>query len=276
MKITEIQRLGHHDYTGGKDDLWHYSAANKKLFKLPGGSEYLYYFDYKPTSIYFTVGIVDPKGKSDPPNLGRFSTYQEYRRAVQKYKTEGGIGKKVIAKLSVSSYKAVPAKRPYRVGSITVDEDYCGQGLAMALYGIIINVLKISLIAGDSQTPGGRKNWLNLASIPGCEVVGYLTIKDEWIKTQKEPNKIRNFDDKRVSAGNKKAETLIDRIMMLGGEYMGQSTKYGGSRYHTFTYPVTVSGAELKNAINGSDVKLYSSGYVDDDFETGLIARWVG
>ena len=278
--VTEIDRLASHDYTGGKDELRRYRSDTQKLYKLPGGSRFLYYFNGRTNSDSFSVQIVDPEAEMDEPDKYAY-TYGPrgaYEKAMKKWKDAGGKGNKVVGKLSVYEYKKFPAPNAYRVGAITVDEDYRGQGLAMALYGVIINVLKISLIAGDSQTPGGRRNWMNLASIPGCEVIGYLTVSDKRIKTDKVPKKggqVTPWERKGVKKHNESSGKMIDRIMMLGGEYLGPYKKYGDN-YHVFTYPVTTGETELKNAVKKSDVSVYTGDYDNDRIDTGLIARWVG
>ena len=60
----------------------------------------------------------------------------------------------------------------YRVESVATDPDYRGKGLGLALYGIALSLLKLTLRAGDTQTQHGRAMWLKLNSIPGVEVSG--------------------------------------------------------------------------------------------------------
>jgi GNAT superfamily N-acetyltransferase len=59
------------------------------------------------------------------------------------------------------------------VETVATDPDYRGQGLGKALYGIALNILKLTLEAGDTQTKHGQAMWLMLNSIPGVEVLGY-------------------------------------------------------------------------------------------------------
>ena len=60
----------------------------------------------------------------------------------------------------------------WRVESVATDPDYRGQGLGLALYGIALSILKLTLRAGKTQTRHGRAMWLKLNSIPGVEVRG--------------------------------------------------------------------------------------------------------
>jgi GNAT superfamily N-acetyltransferase len=63
--------------------------------------------------------------------------------------------------------------KTWQVETVATDPDYRGQGLGKALYGIALNILKLTLEAGDTQTRHGQAMWLMLNSIPGVEVLGY-------------------------------------------------------------------------------------------------------
>ena len=60
----------------------------------------------------------------------------------------------------------------WRVESVATDPDYRGKGLGLALYGIALSMLRLTLRAGTTQTRHGRAMWLKLNSIPGVEVRG--------------------------------------------------------------------------------------------------------
>ena len=60
----------------------------------------------------------------------------------------------------------------WRVETVATDPDYRGKGLGLALYGIALSLLKLTLRAGKTQTRHGRAMWLKLNSIPGVEVRG--------------------------------------------------------------------------------------------------------
>jgi len=60
----------------------------------------------------------------------------------------------------------------YRVETVATDPDYRGQGLGLALYGIALSILKLTLRAGKTQTKHGQAMWLKLNRIPGVEVSG--------------------------------------------------------------------------------------------------------
>jgi GNAT superfamily N-acetyltransferase len=193
--VTEIERLRTGDYQGGKSDIYLYVHQNKGLTPLPGGSRYLY--NVRGNKQQPMIVIWDPEGKSAGPGhpqpIGRVNLY--------------------------SAERAVPLPGALQVGTITVDEDYRGKGIARALYGIVLSIMRRPLISGDSQTPGGRRNWVGLSQIPGVAVRGWLRIDDLFI------NPARDFG----------AEKMIDTLMgRLGAEYIGQ-TKFGD---HVFAFDV--------------------------------------
>jgi GNAT superfamily N-acetyltransferase len=64
----------------------------------------------------------------------------------------------------------------YSVETVATDPDYRGKGLGIALYGIALSVLKLTLQAGDRQTAAGQQMWIKLNSIPGVEVKGITSV----------------------------------------------------------------------------------------------------
>jgi GNAT superfamily N-acetyltransferase len=60
----------------------------------------------------------------------------------------------------------------WRVETVATDPDYRGRGLGLALYGIALSILKLTLRAGKTQTRHGQAMWLKLDQIPGVEVRG--------------------------------------------------------------------------------------------------------
>ena len=138
-----------------------------------------------------------------------------------------------------------------RVDTITVDEDYRGQGIAKALYGIVLTIMQVPLVAGNSQTPGGQRNWVSLASIPGVDMKGWLSIDQS------------DLDD----------HENIDIIMgKLGGQYIGKDRS--SREYFAFDVRPNTTGKELE-----SHVKTYLSKVYDDyngDYDSGLYAVWTG
>ena len=227
--ITEISRLDQYSFTGGKKTL----SSDFKLRvpeikktdvkKLPGGSGF-YYAVYK--SKYRGTNLIDI--------------------AIVDYDD----GEQIIAgALSLKEYYTdVKALKGYRVDAITTNEDYRGKGLALSLYGIALSILKIQLISGSSQTPGGRAMWMKLNDIPGVEVKGVFELYGHDKKGWK--------------------NTDLDAVMQLGGEYLGSTKdKYG----HFFAFDVVAlpDKVELAPYIKNNKSVIYNN----DAF---LIAKWVG
>lgn len=78
---------------------------------------------------------------------------------------------KIVGELDLV-YTRGPAKT-WEVDSVAVDPAHRGRGIAKALYGIALSILKLPIEAGQMQTRHGQQMWLMLNSIPGVEVVGY-------------------------------------------------------------------------------------------------------
>lgn len=228
MRINEIQRMPAAGFSDLEDFLSKPVEAPKK--RLPGGSGYTY-------SVFgngIGVQIYDknnPKGPDYP-----------------------------IAKLVCKDLGSkFPINNTVEVRLIGVDENYRGQGLAKALYGIVLSILKRPIVAGNTQTPGGRMNWVSISQVPGVEVYGYVTIPSDLFNDNKHQNKI--------------VDTLMSK---LGAQYIGEATPYssGGSQ-HFFAFPVGVNTKknELQALVNTQLSQVYHR-YKNSKWETGLYATY--
>lgn len=138
MRFFEIARIPQGDF-GDKDTLLPMSEP-RGAKPLPGGSGYKY-------------------------------TVQNTGKLVEILIFDQG---KLIAELDLK-----PSNDPinsYRVESVATDPDYRGKGLGIALYGIALSLLKLTLKAGDRQTANGQQMWLKLNNIPGVEVKGITSV----------------------------------------------------------------------------------------------------
>jgi GNAT superfamily N-acetyltransferase len=77
---------------------------------------------------------------------------------------------KIIAEMDLIN--SVYPANTWEVEGIVVDPDYRGQALGLALYGIALSELKLTLKAGKTQTRHGQAMWLKLNQIPGVEIRG--------------------------------------------------------------------------------------------------------
>jgi GNAT superfamily N-acetyltransferase len=264
MKINEIERLVPSDYRGGKSYLYGGNGA-KKFKELPGGSGLLYTIELGRDGP--TIKLWDPN--SNIPDLkpvrGRYEFQGEFQQRLKNWEKRQTSGKKIpqlIGKLTLEQPWRFPLKGALQVGTITVDEDYRGIGIAKALYGIVLTIMKRPLIAGSAQTPGGRRNWVSLSQIPGVEIKGYIAVHDYDLNT--DPNINYPQDIKRK-------EQDIDTIMgKLGGQYIG---KDGESHYFAFDVQPKATGKELEAYVKQKTASVYGG---QTSFEGGLFAVWTG
>jgi GNAT superfamily N-acetyltransferase len=241
--LTEIERISKDDFTGGKDYLNGPAKNRKNIKPLPGKSGFYYHISQESMYGGIAISILDKSGK------------------------------KTIGYLTITNQKSFPIPNTYGVHAITVDEDYRNQGIGKALYGIVLTILKVTLISGVSQTPGGRKNWLSLANIPGVDIKGYVVLEEYDIKTDREIDKKSHdkYDIERINRRNARAEKRINVLMgKLGGQYMGSAED---DVY--FAFDVVPGTSELQPAVKTALSKLYYSEY-DVEFFTGLYAQWSG
>jgi hypothetical protein len=273
QKLDEIERLRPSDYEGGKQSLYD-KQVGKQVKKLPGGSGLLY---STSEGRYGGIDIKlwDPNGKDfialksraqepKPVRNRREPVYQYERRVWEWQRSQRDLNTpgQLIGKLSVSNANNFPLKGAVQVDTITVDEDYRGMSLAKALYGIVLTIMKRPLLAGSSQTPGGRRNWLSLASIPGVEMKGYFSMDEDELDTRPSP-----YDTITPARANKNIDIIMGK---LGGQHIGSSRH--GEEFFAFDVKPDTTKQELKAYIDTSLSKVYG-GY---NSSTGLYAVWTG
>jgi hypothetical protein len=260
--ISEITKLRRSDYSGGKEELP--IDVPKRYVPLPGGSGLAYAVQGKKGSSNIHISIIDPKADPTPPEKRFWELPGEYRGRLEVWQRKAKPGA-VIGELALYQYK-FPIDGAYRVSFINVSEDYRGMGVAKSLYGIALSILKIVLVAGDSQTPGGRRNWLSLANIPGVEVKGVTKIDDD-IFGPKRPTRYPLGPE-----GNRRASDAIEKIMASGADYLGLRKDSYGEQYHYFAFPVAGKGSELAPAIKKT-FDVYTSNWGGGNM---LYAVWTG
>lgn len=273
QELAEIERLRPNDYEGGKDSLYD-KQYGKQIRKLPGGSGLLYSTNEGRWG-GIDIKLWDPNGKeylafkaknNEPrPERQRRESKRDYKYRLyswERSQRDLNAPGQLIGKLSVSNVNSFPLKGAVQVDTITVDEDYRGVGLAKALYGIVLTIMKRPLLAGSSQTPGGRRNWVSLASIPGVEMKGYIVIDEEELDTDPRIN------DPRYA---KQADKNIDIIMgKLGGQHIGRSRL--GYDFFAFDVKPNTTSTELEAYVKTNLSKVYGN----YDSNTGLYAIWTG
>lgn len=156
-----------------------------------------------------------------------------------------------VGELGVTRASHMP-KPAYRVNHITVHRQYRGQGLARALYQLYFDQVGQALVAGDSQTPGGRLMWKLLYQDPRYEVIGLIGFHDELFD---------EWDD------SPEFQKWIDDLMAIGGEHLGVTE--GG--FHWFAVPLREMRREL-NILKGFQLYGYQDSY-DNMILTTMLAR---
>ena len=285
QELDEIERLPPSGFEGGKQHLSTEYDSGKTIRKLPGGSGLLY--SIKPDGSDVIIRIWDRVNKGEfepvksmhttkPPYYSNREWKEllarlEKRNAEMQAKFNQAPGK-LIGELTLHKPYNFPMKNALQVGTITVDEDYRGVGLAKALYGIVLTIMKRPLVAGDSQTPGGRRNWVSLSQIPGVEMKGYFAVDEGDLETRDTKNLGRFDDPSYVKYKNKQANQTIDTIMgKLGGQFIGKD-KASEQLFFAFDVNPDTTGKELEAFVKTNLNKVYS----DYDSSTGLYAIWTG
>jgi GNAT superfamily N-acetyltransferase len=256
--LPEIERLRTGDYEGGKKYL--YAPVAKKLLPLPGGSGLLYHVGGSTYSPMVTIWDPEGAGEATPPPRYTWEMNSEYQARLKKWQAQQARGVRqpqLIGKLTLENVDGFPMKGAVQVGTITVDEDYRGRGLAKALYGIVLTIMKRPLLAGSSQTPGGRRNWLSLSQIPGVEVQGWLRISDDELDFLEVPDAGKNID------------TLMGK---LGAQYLGKGA-WRGDQFFSFDVQPGRTGKELEAVVKTHLSQVYNENY---RVNTGLYAVWTG
>jgi len=225
--LTEIENMPANQFVGGKDMLdTRKRPAKQNLQPLLGGTDLLYAVDqdrHGPRVVIVEPGV---------------STVNKPQ---------------VVAALYLDPVDYLP--NTVQVASITVDEDYRGRGLAKALYDIVFTKMRKNLLSGDEQTPGGKRNWMSLASIPGVEVKGMVRI----------PNDIFDLNKNRVSSNYQKyIDQTMDQIMELGGQFFHKNKDFS-----FWLFDVVPGKGQLQPYVQNSLSKLY--GY---DARNLLLATW--
>lgn len=270
--VQEIVRLPAGEYRGGERTLALTDPSSKTIKPLPGGSGFLYSVTKEPQFRGlegYDIKIFDPKVTSKSPARPVRAASEfpaEYEERLERWKkiqkTNTG---KLIGHLSVDGASGgFPLKGALQVDTVTVHEDYRGMGIAKALYGIVLTIMKRPLLSGESQTPSGRRMWVSLSQIPGVEMKGYVALDDEAFENV-------YASDSWAQRANKEVEQTIDTLMgQLGGEYIGKADH----DVHVFAFDVqpNTTSTEIESYVKSNMSKVYGT----SDFDTGLYAIWTG
>jgi GNAT superfamily N-acetyltransferase len=112
----------------------------------------------------------------------------------------------------------------WEVEAIVVDPDYRGQNLGLALYGIALSELRLTLKAGKTQTRHGQAMWLKLNQIPGVQIRGVTKARH------------KNYKERP------------------GNEILGQN-----QQYVFYTFPVKPGSRSMKSGQRGTPLYSYDT-----------------
>jgi hypothetical protein len=162
-------------------------------------------------------------------------------------------GEDIVGMLVLKPVRGFPLSNAHSVEFVTVDESQRGMSIAKSLYGIALSILKFSIVAGESQTVGGRRNWISLNKVPGVKIMGW-----GWVEEMDTPNRAGLSPEakKKLKQIQQRFERNMERA---GGHYIG--TAEGAAEWgrkitkHWYLFPVTAGTREFKTQANA--VRIY-------------------
>lgn len=172
----------------------------------------------------------------------------------------------IIGDLALSLVKDFPLQPAYTVEFVTVTEDYRGMGIGNLLYKIALRDQGINLIAGESQTVGGRRNWISLSKTPGVMISGW-----GWVNVSEQAN--ANPELVKIQKKFEKSMTKAG-AQSLGTSKGPSNTLSRAINKHWYLFPVHAGEKEFK-AMNNA-IKIYYNDVYNLPFlyKVGLVANW--
>jgi len=172
----------------------------------------------------------------------------------------------IIGDLALAPVKDFPMQPAYTVEFITVTEEYRSMGIGNLLYKIALRDQGIQLIAGESQTVGGRRNWISLSKTPGVTISGW-----GWVNVSEQANS--NPELVKIQKKFEKSMTKAGATS-LGVNKGSSNTLSRAINKHWYLFPVHAGEKEFK-AINNA-IKIYYNDVYNLPFlyKVGLLANW--
>ena len=237
--INEIENIG--SLSGAE---WLPTKSLRGTKPIPGKTDLSYKVVKTSVQSGPTVYVYAPKISKDRPIKKNWENNKDFEKRIQ-YWEQNKTGR-VVGALETMAQNTFPIKGAVQVSTITVDPKFQGQGLAQFMYDVVVNELKLPLVAGSSQTPESQRAWLTLSKNPNINVTGYVVVGEEDINENPQ---------------------LIDKIMELGGQKLGRyKTKWG--YYYYFIFPLKFGRKRLNPVVLNKLSQIYG----DDSFVTGMYA----
>ena len=168
-------------------------------------------------------------------------------------------GEDIVGMLVLKPVQGFPLNDAYSVEFVTVDESLRGMSIAKSLYGIALSILKFAIVAGESQTVGGRRNWISLSKVPGVKIMGW-----GWVEEMNTPERASLSPEAKNNL--KQIQQQFERNMARAGGHQ-ISTEAGAAEWgrkiikHWYLFPVTAGTREFKTQANA--VRIYYNDHYD-------------
>jgi len=165
----------------------------------------------------------------------------------------------IVGMLVLKPVRGFPLKDAYSVEFVTVDESRRGMSIAKSLYGIALSILKFAIVAGESQTVGGRRNWISISKVPGVKIMGW-----GWVEEMNTPDRASLSPEAKKNL--KQIQQRFERSMERAGGHQ-ISTEAGAAEWgrkitkHWYLFPVTAGTREFKTQANA--VRIYYNDHYD-------------
>ncbi len=169
--ITEVTFLEPGAYHGNESSLW--NAMGRVGLVHPGVAD-----DKKREALSALYQRLERSGQlKELPGSQEDSQYRWFQHeagdllvlGLANVMTHNIIGGLVLERL---------AGRIYNTEAIGVLQQHRGEKLGLALYGLAMTVLKLSITTGSGLTPDGQRLWRAIARIPGVHIYGIVATRN--------------------------------------------------------------------------------------------------
>ena len=172
-----------------------------------------------------------------------------------------------IGWLALRGAGTFPLPKSFQVANAMIYDAYRGRGLGQSLYGVAIKVLGLTLMADDSQTEEARRLWVNLHSIPGVNIRGWINFMAHDVFPE---------FDKYSMNDTKRNQKRIARLQGLSApKPLNRPKDEFDMVYFDFPVQSGPGGQELQAAEKFASI--YTRYHPEDnprDFDVGLYAKW--
>ena len=232
--LTEIDRLTAKQWSGTQA----MSPIAGNLKSLPGGSGLFYTVAPRGSNLEISIITKDHAGEFVEPGKFIHHNHRQHNERIATMRNQHESGLHKIGQLGINHRSDLEDVLPnsWSVDTIVTDPEYRGMGISKALYGIVLSILKYTLVAGESQTPGGRLNWVSLSKIPGVTVKGLIEVSDDELDR----------------------DHVTDALMNLGGQYIGNHALYRDTT-HFWAFDVQPGSGELAPAVKTKLSRIYDN-----------------